>query len=346
MSIRSSYDVATSRKLKRIAYAVKSKPFKMTDFTGNEISVFGAFPYDPESKTAPATAKSWCQGSVWDAHAVKYVTSGTPQIIDQENLPITLKIVDLEARGNGGRAYKVVDSENRLFDLREDQLIDAIRYAGIQPGGTIAGTFVWGVTNSTTKLIFVGGELYNTTLEREKMDAAAKTAGLITGTKFVFGEMYSNGQKGEAYLYMGRAVIPGYDKKMFGFVKVNMYYNKDDSTRNDWNKNAISYFVQKDAKIEMIQDKKFKMKVGAFEDLAKLLDYRGKLEVTKDYQKLEEYLYEKNGGVIPKYEYANICPVGHQKTGSFHGQCQKCLTLMTTEVARLKELIGNTIHWQ
>ena len=78
-----------------------------------------------------------------------------------DNSPMTLKIVALEYRSNGGRAYKVVDQRNYLFDMREDVVIEAMLNVGVEPGGKLGGQYIWGVLGSSTRIIRLDSNLYN-----------------------------------------------------------------------------------------------------------------------------------------------------------------------------------------
>jgi len=52
-----------------------------------------------------------------------------------------LRIIDLESREEGGKAYKVVDQYGHIYDLRERVMLDIFKRKTISPGGEISGTF-------------------------------------------------------------------------------------------------------------------------------------------------------------------------------------------------------------
>ncbi len=147
---RISTDVSSGRLLKEICYALRL-PEEITDFYGNKRTIIDAFPYNPESKTSPTTAKNWAKRTnfVWNPETRFYdqLDPHEPIIVRRANNPFELTILHLDVRAECGRAYKVVDDENRRFDLREDQIMDVIKHVGIQPGGKIPGTFVCGSYN-------------------------------------------------------------------------------------------------------------------------------------------------------------------------------------------------------
>lgn len=76
-----------------------------------------------------------------------------PKEITISNSPQRLYVCGLEIRGEGGRAYKVVNSENFYFDLREDVMLEAMLECGVEKGGLLGGRFLWAVVGSQMKLI-------------------------------------------------------------------------------------------------------------------------------------------------------------------------------------------------
>ena len=124
-----SYD-NSGRILERVCYASKS-PVKAKDICGVEITVSDTFPYNPDSKTSPKTAKEWAMPKSYDYKTKQYVTGPEPVVTERYNDPFAVSIIDLDVRSQGGRAYKVIDEENRRFDLREDQVLEVFRRTGV-----------------------------------------------------------------------------------------------------------------------------------------------------------------------------------------------------------------------
>lgn len=106
--------------------------------------------------TEAATNWSEQKTSTWaqiDGAWVRTIHANTPTILNLKNEPITgLRVIDLERRGNGGRAYKVIDRNNYCFDIREDQLLESMVNLGIDQGGVLRGEWVW-VADNGMKLI-------------------------------------------------------------------------------------------------------------------------------------------------------------------------------------------------
>jgi len=117
--------------------------------------VIPAFCSDSSNAKTMETGKRWAEGGYW---AQK---KSAVQETHRKNDPIKgIKIVSLEARGNGGRAYKVVTPDNFFFDVREDVLMDTMLEAGMDKGGILGGEFVWAKVRSEMKLVRVGSALH------------------------------------------------------------------------------------------------------------------------------------------------------------------------------------------
>lgn len=205
----------TGRLLRRVAYALR-KETDGRNITDDPIRVRDAFPYDPSSRTSPKSALAWARGYRY-GHEPEYV----PDIVERDNDPFTVTVTDLVSRGNGGRAYKVVDGSMRRFDLREDQLMEILRDVGILPGGAVPGTFVWGLAESQVRLVMVGGALHKAMIagaeEKEAFDARAAAGELYEGSRLVTGHVYRK-RDGELHAYLGLGTFPGIEKPVHAFV--------------------------------------------------------------------------------------------------------------------------------
>ena len=198
----------SARLLQKVAYRSRM-PHKYhgNDLCGNEVTVLNTFPYNPESSSSSGTAKSWANNNKSKAGVVP------PEVV-LDNEPFEVTIIDLDIRMQGGRAYKVIDEKRRMFDLREDQVLEAIGTCGINPGGKINGKFQWGISGSQCKLALVGGGLHNEMLEglnNAKKEVKLKESGeMITPGKCVPGCVYRRLDK--YVLYVGKFKYPGEKK--------------------------------------------------------------------------------------------------------------------------------------
>lgn len=113
-----------------------------------------------------ANAKTLETGRSWASRKWRH-DDPTPQVCEypHKNDPIVgLKVVSLEHRGEGGRAYKVLTPDNYYFDVREDVLMDTMLEVGISGGGILNGSFVWARVGSEMKLVRVGSKLHDALL--------------------------------------------------------------------------------------------------------------------------------------------------------------------------------------
>lgn len=208
-------NVQGGKLLGRVKYCMKPVS-KTTDLFNEPIEIRNTFPYNPESKTAGETALRWVH-AYWDQREV------VPEIIERDNEPFSITIIDLHHRSEGGRAYKVIDSEMRCFDLREDQVMETMRDAGIEPKGKAGGQFVWGTLGSQVRLVLVGGELHTSMLEGTNAEKAFnhdRKAGLHpTEATLVPGHIYRKKDK-STHVFLGRLKRVGISKTFFAFMPV------------------------------------------------------------------------------------------------------------------------------
>lgn len=125
-------------------------------WVGQEVTP--AFCSDATNEKTKETGRNWANGW-WNDKKVKVVETTS------KNDPIKgIKIVSLEKRSEGGRAYKVVTPDNYYFDLREDVLMDTMLNAGISKNGILNGTYVWARVGAEMKLVRTGSDLHKALL--------------------------------------------------------------------------------------------------------------------------------------------------------------------------------------
>lgn len=214
--------IGNAKLLDRVCY-ISRPPSKYTDIFGKEITVQHTFPYNPDSKTSPTTAKHWATLREYDHKNQRYIESHSPEPIELKNDPFTVTIVDLDVRSEGGRAYKVIDEQNRCFDLREDQVLQVFKHVGISPGGKIPGEFVWGIQGSQVRMTLVYGDSYNEMLaqdtERKRIEEARALKVTPTESTLQFGHIYQKRDK-SLHMFLGKVKAPGANKLAFAFVKM------------------------------------------------------------------------------------------------------------------------------
>lgn len=134
--------------------------------------VIPAFPLDPSNEKKMKTAIRWAKSNKVRGTRVK---DEDIEIVRRKNEPFTwFRIVTLETRSEGGRAWKIVDQDNFYFDLREDILLDIIRHCGVGLNAEVTGKFIWAVVGSQTKLVRVDSGLHDELIEATKMHNAEK----------------------------------------------------------------------------------------------------------------------------------------------------------------------------
>lgn len=101
-----------------------------------------------------------------------------------------VRILDLDRRSQGGRAYKIIikveDGHEFICDLREDTLLDVIKNSSIERGGYLLGNFSWVMVGSQCTLVRIGSDIWN---EAQKQNVA-KAAKKIPNASLKFGHLY------------------------------------------------------------------------------------------------------------------------------------------------------------
>lgn len=118
-----------------------------------------AFPADGADDKMLKRAKEWAEQAYYGQE--KKISQST--VVD--NKPIkNVRLLSLEERGQGGRAYKAV-IDNFYVDFREDVLMDTLLKAGVKEGGVLQGEYIWAKMGSQMKLVRIGSELHRLIVE-------------------------------------------------------------------------------------------------------------------------------------------------------------------------------------
>ena len=169
---------------------------------GEGAACFSTFPV-PVSKNLDKnleTARKWA--TVWPNKDANY----TEETVN--NTPRFYKILGIDIRGNGGRAYKVADENDRLFDLREDTLLDCVFNAEIKDCGRISDPLVWAVIGAQKHLIRVGSDLHVKLLAETSAIKAVETktnsGAYFTKSNLTPGKFYKASPMAKArYFFIG-----------------------------------------------------------------------------------------------------------------------------------------------
>lgn len=160
-----------------------------------------AFVADADNEKTINTGMNWASGrcTKWNPVTKCGEVVGTVQKLKRENQPISgIRVVSLEVRGEGGRAYKVVTPDGFYFDLREDVLLDTMLTKGIQPGGLLAGEYLWARVGTEMKLVRIGSLLFLALLESGERSILAP----IPKNKLEVGRIYES-KLGERGIFLG-----------------------------------------------------------------------------------------------------------------------------------------------
>ena len=144
--------------------------------------VLPAFITDSNNKKSIETGKKWAVGCysphIYTYDPVTKTHTTVPNPVPPKeamtdtvaNDPISrVKVVSLEERGKGGRAYKVVLPRGYYVDMREDVMLDTMKTEGISPGGYLNGRFIWARIGGQMKLVREGSSLHDKLIESTKV---------------------------------------------------------------------------------------------------------------------------------------------------------------------------------
>ena len=149
---------------------------------GQETFVVSGIPFFAADKGSEKTASSWGKSS----GKVK-------------NEPFKIRIFDIEVRGRGGRAWKImIKDENLVCDLREDILLDIFYNCDIMKGGYVDGDFIFAKVNSEMKVIRQHSRLHYAIKKHEGEKSKKPISNLIVG------RLYKTTEDTSDIMYLGQ----------------------------------------------------------------------------------------------------------------------------------------------
>lgn len=172
-------------------------PEELQTEPGEKLSVVEVYISDSTNAKTLESGRKWAEG-----YSHRGTSDKKPVEISRPNLPMTgIRILSLEHRGQGGRAYKVIlPNSAHYVDFREDVLVDTILNTGISPGGLLNGDFVFARVGSEMKLVRVGSKLHAKLIA----DTEARKAPVITVVGLIPGHAYKT-KGGLICVYLGQA---------------------------------------------------------------------------------------------------------------------------------------------
>jgi len=207
--------------------------------------VVPAFPVDNNDEKSLLTANNWAVSDIrmqcrQETDKNKHPLP-TKEIIDNNSIT-GIRLLSIEQRGNGGRAYKALVN-NYLVDVREDVVMDTMLQEGIEAGGILKGEFVWAKCGAQMKLVRKGSELYKLIAEFE----SKKDKKPVSKKTLEVGGIYRTKKK-ESYIYIGNI-----DSVSFSLpdIKVAPYWDSTASQKYE-NDNSCLAFTKKSVKNRML----------------------------------------------------------------------------------------------
>ena len=301
-----------------------------------------AFPVDSKDDKTMKRAIDWATQDGWDytTNKRKVKKHDTKEV---KNHPLSnVKVLSLEERGNGGRAYKAL-IDNFYVDLREDVLMDTLIQAGVEPGGLLKGEYVWAKMGSQMKLVRVGSELHRLIVEFDsKKDIKPVGKGDLE-----IGGVYQDRKKNKAIFvgYVNTVVFKSksdkpsyqhYDEKVtFDFIhnpikKAMLFYETfsletletslqemKSIGRDHYYKIKKSHtYIEKVGNVKIPDDiVEFLRNKAAKEAKEKILEYTGHKELQKDYQRIDGYYLEEYIAYVS--DHLNLYPYNGKEVEPF-----------------------------
>lgn len=229
--------------LKEVGLASK----KSTRAVNSTVEIKPTFFFDPESQKAKESAVNWAgfvqkqiavESTRWSKYMKAFETDWirNPELdnIDKyvtvrPNTPMdNLYLDDIDLRMEGGRAYKVYNADDMTyFDIREDQMLQAILKYGIQAGGKLGGKWIFAKNHTQMKCFLEDGKEYQEAL---KITAKSNTIGTKVTKGFIVGNVYTDKSGIPEYIYIGSFPVIVAVKGGYCSIKDNMHYflNKSD----------------------------------------------------------------------------------------------------------------------
>lgn len=174
------------------------------------------FPIEEGDAKALTTATRWAENSEYDYQNPSKKVIVRESIVDNKPLK-NVKVLSLEHRGQGGRAYKALIGDYYV-DLREDVLMDTLLKAGVGVDGELKGEYIWAKLGAHMKLVRVGSELHRLILDYQKR----KTIKVIGKRALEVGGVYQDLKKNKSIFlgYVQTSIMKSNNPRVYqGFGK-------------------------------------------------------------------------------------------------------------------------------
>jgi len=160
-----------------------------------KIDVYPSFIVDASKTNTMKTAETWATRRTHYSNAKKAIGLTKDE---KDNKPIkNLRLIRLDIRSEGGRAYKVVIDGKYYADLREDVLVDVLLREKVD-NGILSGEYIWARHGTQMKLVRVGSDLHSALIASTNRDKLGK----ISNDKFEVGGVYAT-KRGDTAVFLG-----------------------------------------------------------------------------------------------------------------------------------------------
>jgi len=196
-------------------------------FYNESVICSAAMVTDAASKPSQETALRWVKMTGWHyvSDAIKEEGNIVPVTVPNEKIP-WLRVVGLDLRCEGGRAWKVLTPENHLVDLRDDVLLEVLFNKGIPKGGKIKGPFQWVKLGSQMRIVLVNSTMYRAIKKSQKERELKKKTPKTKASDLKVGGVYIT-KTDQLKLYFGRVRYNG--KLSFLWFEVPAYYQRGET---------------------------------------------------------------------------------------------------------------------
>jgi hypothetical protein len=213
----------------KLKVVLRQKIGYCSDYTDEKHKCRPAFVTDADSPKTLETAKAWAAGRRWRRGNGK---TPDPEVVEIDNLPTKgFKVIDLEERGEGGRAFKVITPQGWLVDMREDTFMPAVLKRGLAKNGTIPGVFLWVRLGSQMRLVEVHSDLHKRVLKEQAERNAKVKAPKLKTKDLVVGGVYGGSVAG-TNVYVGRVRHKG--KLKLAWVNLVWHEPREGETTEHW----------------------------------------------------------------------------------------------------------------
>lgn len=169
------------------------------DDKGLKTNVTPTYPVGSDKDSDLIAAKKWAKNNRTSKSSIK--------VDVKNNEPLTkIKIISLDVRSQGGRAYKVIIDDKYYVDMREDVVVEAIISVGVSAGGILNGSYIWVKLGSQMRLVRVDSALYEAINESNKL----KELKPIPKDELEIGGIYED-RRGEVAVFLGLVNTVKYD---------------------------------------------------------------------------------------------------------------------------------------